>query len=77
MLICSGDIREQTQKLSKIANKFGRYFGRHFSGVGIVQVVPILSLLPRETSTEKKSREDTPTKPEVIASNRLNIRPDF
>ena len=42
---------EELFKLSKIAKKFGRFFGRHkFLGAGIVKVVPILSLLPRGMS---------------------------
>ena len=77
MLILSGDIRDQSRKLSKIAKNFGRFFGRHeFLGAGIVKIVPNLSPLPRGASTGK-SREDTPTSPEVIESNTLNFRPDF
>ena len=77
MLIRSGDIRDQIWKLSKIAKNFGRFFGRHkFLGAGIVKIVPKLSPPPRGTSTEK-SREDTPTSPEVISSNTLNFRANF
>jgi len=33
----SGDIRDQSYKLSKIAKKFGRFFCRHeFLGAGIL-----------------------------------------
>jgi len=54
MLILSGGIRDQSRNLSKIAKNFGRFFGRHkFLGAGIVKVVPILSPLPRGTSTEE------------------------
>ena len=54
MLIRSGDIRDQSRKLSKMAKNFGRFFGRHkFLGAGIVKIVPNLSLLPRVASTEK------------------------
>ena len=78
MLIHSGDIRDQSRKLSKIAKNFGRFFCRHkFLGAGIVKIVPILSSLLRGASTEKKSHEDTPTSPEVIESNRLNFRHHF
>ena len=78
MLIRSGDICDQNRKLSKIAKNFGRFFGRHkFLGAGIVKIVPNLSPLPCGASTEKKSREDTPTSPEVIESNTVNFRPDF
>jgi len=54
MLIRSGDIRDQSRNLSKIAINFGRFFGRHkFLGAGIVIVVPNLSPMPRGASTEK------------------------
>jgi len=77
MLIRSGDIRDQSRKLSKITKNFGRFFAvTNVLGAGIVKTVPILSPLHRATSTEKVS-EDTPTSPEVIESNRLNFRPDF
>jgi len=76
MLIRSGYIRDQSRKLSKIAKNFGRFFGCHkFLGAGIVKIVPNLSPLHRRASTEKKSREDTPTSPEVMESNRLSFKP--
>ena len=78
MLIRSGDIRDQSRKLSQIAKNFGRFFGRHkFLGAVIVKIVPNLSPLPGGASTEKKTREDSPTSPEVIESKTLNFRPDF
>ena len=78
MLIRSEDIRDQSRKLSKIAKNFGPFCCRNkFLGARIVKIVPNLSPLPRGASTEKKFREDTPTSPEVIESNRLNFRPDF
>jgi len=41
MLIRSGDIRDQSRKLSKIPKNFGGFFGRHkFLGAGIVKIVP-------------------------------------
>ena len=47
MLIRSGDIRDQSRKLSIIAKNFGRVFGRQkFLGAGIVKIVPNLSPLP-------------------------------
>ena len=77
MLIRSGDVRDQSRKLSTITKNFGRFFGRHkFLGAGIVKIVPNLSPLPRGASNEEKSREDTPTSPEV-ESNTLNFKPDF
>jgi len=64
---------ESCQKLRKI---LGDFFGSHkFLGEGVVKIVPILSPLPHGASTEKKSRDDTPTSPEVIESNTLNFRP--
>jgi len=54
MLTRSGDIRDQSRKLSKIAKNFGRFFGRHkFLGSGIVKIVPNLSPMPRGASNEK------------------------
>jgi len=54
MLIRSGNIRDQSRKLSKIAKNLGRFFGRHnFFGAGIVKVVPNLSPVPSGASTEK------------------------
>jgi len=53
MLILSGDIQDQSRKLSKIAKNLGRFFCRHkFLRAGIVKIVPILSPLPRGASTE-------------------------
>jgi len=54
ILIRSGDIRDQSRKLSKIAQNFGRFFCRNkFWGADIVKIVPILSPLFHGTSTEK------------------------
>jgi len=54
LLILSGDIRDQSGNLSKIAKNFGRFFGRHkFFGAGIVKIVPNLSPLARGASAEK------------------------
>ena len=54
MLIRSGDIRDQSRKLSKIAKNFGTFFGRHkFLGAGIVKIVPNLSTPSRIASTEE------------------------
>ena len=53
-LIRFGDVRDQSRKLSKIAQNFGRFFCRiKFLGVDIIKVVPIISPLPRGASTEK------------------------
>ena len=74
--------RRQSRSKSKVVKnreKFWTIFwpSQIFFGAAIVKIVPNLSPLPRVASTEKKSREDTPTSPEVIKSNRLNFRPDF
>jgi len=77
MWIRSGDIGDQSQKLSEIAQNFGRFFGPpNFLGAGLPKIVLSLSLLPRGTSTVK-FREDTPSSPEVIEPNTLNFRPNF
>ena len=52
----SGDIRDQSRKLTEVAQNFGRFFGSpKFMGAGIPKIVPSLSLLPRGTSTVKVS----------------------
>jgi len=77
MWIRSGDIRDESRKLPKIAQNFGRFFRPPiFFGAGVPKIVPSLSLLPRGTST-KKFHEDTSTSPEVIEPNTLNFRPNF
>jgi len=64
-------------KVVKNGEKVWAIFCRHkFLGASIVKIMPILSPLRRGTSTENKSREDTPTSPEVIESNTLNFKPD-
>jgi len=77
MLIRSGDIRDQSRKLSEIAANVGRLFRpRKFLRAGLRKVVGILS--PQVTVRRlEKFRENTPTGPEVIRANTLNFRPDF
>jgi len=56
MWIRSWDIRDQSRKLSEIAQNFGRFFGPpKFFGACLPKIAPSLSLLPRGTSTEKVS----------------------
>ena len=56
MSISSGDIRDQSRKLSEIAPKFGRFFGpRKFWGADLQKVVYVLSSLTRRTSSGKFS----------------------
>ena len=83
MWIHSGNIRDQSRKLSEIAQNFRRFFGppKFFlgggGGAGLLKIVPSLSLLTRGTSTEKKFHGDTPNSPEVIEPNMLTFRPNF
>jgi len=54
MVIRSGDIRDQSRKLSKIAKKIWAIFWpSQILGAGIVKIVPNLSPLPRGVSAEK------------------------
>jgi len=56
MSISSGDIRDQSRKLSEIAPKFGRFLALpNFWGAGLPNVVRALSPLLRVTSSEKVS----------------------
>ena len=77
MSIRSGDICDQSRKLSKIGPKFGRSFapqifwGRVFQKL-YARYHPCVAARRLE-----KFREDTPTSPEVIEAHTLNFRPDF
>ena len=74
MSISSGDIRDQSRKLSEIAPKFGRFLALQIFGGG-----PSKSYYhPYLTSRRlEKFREDTPTSPEVIEAYTLNYKPNF
>ena len=78
MLILSGDIRDQSRNLSKIAKNFGRFFlpSEIFGGGHCKSCAHFIAPASRDVD-RKKSREDTPSSPEVIESNTLNFRPDF
>ena len=75
--ISSGDIRDQTRKLSEIAPKFGSFlalpncWGRAFQKF-YARYHPNLASRRLE-----KFREDTPTSPEVIEAHTLNFKPNF
>jgi len=77
MSINSGDIRDQSQKLSEIAPKFGRFlalpnfWGRAFQKL-YSRYHPYLASRRLE-----KFREDTPASPEVIEAHTLNFKPNF
>ena len=77
MSISSGDIRDQSRKLSEIAPKFERFLalpnflGRAFQKL-YARYYPCVAARRLE-----KFRKDTPTSPKVIESHKLNFRPDF
>ena len=65
VLILSGDIRDQSRQLSKIAKKFGRFFlpSQIFGGghcKSCAHFITLAGLASRDVDW-KKSREDTPT----------------
>jgi len=77
MWIRSGDIRDQSRKLSKIAQNFGRFFGPlKFWGRAFQKLYPVYHscLAARRL---QKFHEDTPTSPEVIEPKTLNFRHNF
>ena len=77
MQIRSGDIRDESLKLSKIAKNFGRFFCRHkFLGGGHCKNCTHVITPASQDVDWKKSREDTPTNPEVIEAHTLNSRPN-
>ena len=73
----SGDIRDQSRKLSEVASKFGRFLtlpnfrGRAFQKL-YARYHPYLAVRRLE-----KFHENIPTSPEVIGVHTLNFRPDF
>jgi len=73
----SGDIRDQSRKLSEIAPKFGRFFalpnfrGRDFQRL-CARYHPCLA-----TRRLEKFHEDIPTSPEVIVVHTLTFKPNF
>ena len=77
MSISSGDIRDQSRKLSEIAPKFGRFLeAPKFFRAGLPKVVR--ALLPLLASRRlEKFREDSPTSPQVIKAHTLNFKPNF
>jgi len=77
MSIHSGDIRDQSRKLSEIAPKFGRFLALPNFRWPVFQKLyahyhPCLAARRLEMF-----REDTPTSPEVIKAHTLKFRPDF
>jgi len=73
----SGDIRDQSRKLSEIAPNFG-----HFFALPNFMDRPSKSHTHFITTTSqhvawKKFCEETPTSPEVIVASMLNFKPNF
>jgi len=78
MSISSGDIRDQSRKLSEIAPKFGRFLALpNFLGAGLTKVVYARYHPYLMSRRLEKFREDTPTSPEVIEAHTLNFKPNF
>ena len=73
----SGDICDQSPKLSEIAPKFGRFMalpnfrGRAFQKL-FARYHPCIA-----TRRLEKFHEDIPTSPEVIGVHMLNFKPNF
>jgi len=77
MSIRSGNIRDQSRKLSEIAPKFGRFLAvRNLWGRAVQKLYaryhPCLAACCLE-----KFHEDSPTSPEVIEARTLNFKPNF
>jgi len=76
----SGDIRDQSRKLSKIELNFGRFFVlSNFSGPVFQKLYTCydLCLAARRIIVWKMFCGDTPTSPEVIMANTLNFKPNY
>jgi len=78
MSISSGDIRDETRKLSEIGPKFGRFFGpRKFGGGRTFQKLYTRYHPCLAARRQENFREDTHTSPEVIEAHTLNFKPNF
>ena len=76
MSISSGDIRDQSRKLSKIAPKFGRFLALpNFGGRAFQKLYACYPYLASRRL--EKFREDTPSSPEVIEAHTLKFKPNF
>jgi len=73
--IYSGDIRDQSRKLSEIASKFGHFLALQF--LGAFQKLYARYHLCLASRRLKKFREDIPTSLEVIEAHTLNFKPNF
>jgi len=75
--ICSGDIRDQSRKLSEIAPKMDAFRPSQFFGDGPSRNCTRVITPASRHVARKKFREDTPTSPEVIKAHTLNFKPNF
>ena len=77
MSIISGDIRDQSRKLSEIAPKFGRFLAlQNFWGRAFQKLYARYHHYVASRGLEK-FHEDTSTSPEVIEAHTLNFKPNF
>jgi len=74
MSIRSGDIRDQSRKLSEIARNF---LPSQILGKRAFQKLYQYYHLSLTRRRLEKFREDTPTSSEVIGAHTLNFRPNF
>jgi len=73
----SGDIRNQSRKLSNIALNFGRFFALpNFRGPAFQKLYTYFDPCLAARSMDNAC-EDTPTSPEVIVANTLNFKANF
>jgi len=69
MSIRSGDIRDQSRKLSEIAPKFGRFFGHpNFLGRAFQKLYADYHICLAARRLQK-FREDTPSNPHLLSSH--------
>ena len=73
----SGDIRDQSRKLSKIALNFGRFLLSQILGGRLSKSYAHVMTLAWRHVVRKMFCEDTPTSPEVIRANTLNFKANF
>jgi len=77
MSMHSGDIRDQSRKLSEIAPNFERFFALpNFRGLPSKSYTHFITPASKHVAW-KKFCEDTPTSPEVIGAHTLNFKPRF
>jgi len=77
MSMLSGDIHDQSRKLSEIAPNFGRFFALpNCRGLPSKSCSHLITPASQPVAW-KKFCEDTPTSPEVIGAHTLNFKPNF